>query len=155
MASTWKRIDENKIYFDNNGDMYLNFNRDGSAVKNYSKHYEKNLAKTDAIMNEIVEEISKHVGFNVKYRRLDGKGPQVCKNARYTINTEDLFQNQEDWELLQSLADAVLLSIRFPETCKNWMDYNYIPDTEGVPSRFLQDGKLTEPRKKSIWFYHI
>lgn len=149
MASTWKKIDENKIYFDNNGDMYLNFNRNGSAVKNYSKHYEKNLAKTDAVMNEIVEEISKRVGFNVKYRRIDGKGPQDCKNARYTINTEDLFPNQEDWELLQSLADAVILSIKFPETFKNWTDYNYIPDNEAsTPSRFLKDGKLSEPSKE-------
>lgn len=149
MASTWKKIDENKIYFDNNGDMYLNFNRNGSAVKNYSKHYEKNLAKTDAVMNEIVEEISKRVGFNVKYRRIDGKGPQDCKNARYTINTEDLFPNLEDWELLQSLADAVILSIKFPETFKNWTDYNYIPDNEAsTPSRFLKDGKLSEPSKE-------
>lgn len=149
MASTWKKIDENKIYFDNNGDMYLNFNRDGSSVKNYSKHYEKNLAKTDAVMNEIVEEISKRVGFNVKYRRIDGKGTQDCKNARYTINTEDLFPNQEDWELLQSLADAVILSIKFPETCKHWTDYNYIPDNEAsTPSRFLKDGKLSEPSKE-------
>ena len=134
MASTWKKIEESKIYFDNNGDMYLNFNRDGSAVKNYSKHFEKNLAKTDAVMNEIVEEISKRVGFNVKYRRINGKGPQDCKNARYTINVEDLFPNQEDWELLISLADAVLLSVKFPETSKNWDSYNYIPDAEGVPS---------------------
>lgn len=148
MASSWKKIDENKIYFDNNGDMYLNFNRDGSAVKNYSKHYEKNLAKTDAVMNEIVEEISKRVGFNVKYRRIDGKGPKDCKNARYTINVEDLFPNQEDWELLQILAEPVLLSIKFPETNKNWTDYNYIPDTEGVPSRLLKDGKLSAPSKE-------
>lgn len=148
MASTWKKIEESKIYFDNNGDMYLNFNRDGSSVKNYSKHYEKNLAKTDAVMNEIVEEISKRVGFNVKYRRIDGKGPQDCKNALYTINVEDIFPNQEDWELLQSLADAVLLSAAFPETNKNWDSYNYIPDTEGTPSRLLKDGKLTEPSKE-------
>ena len=149
MASTWKKIEESKIYFDNNGDMYLNFNRDGSAVKNFSKHYEKNLAKTDAIMNEIVEEISKRVGFNVKYRRIDGKGPQNCNNARYTINTEDLFPNQEDWELLQILADAEILSIKFPETNKNWNDYNYIPDNEAsTPSRCFKDGKLTEPSKE-------
>lgn len=149
MASTWKKIDENYIYFDNNGDMYLNFNRDGSAIKNYSKHYEKNLAKTDAVMNEIVEEISKRVGFNVKYRRINGKGPQDCKNTRYTINIEDLFPNQEDWELLQSLADAVILSITFPETCKNWNDYYYIPDAEGVPSlKKDEDGKLSVPGKE-------
>ena len=149
MASTWKKIEESKIYFDDNGDMYLNFNRDGSAVKNYSKHFEKNLAKTDAVMNEIVEEISKRVGFNVKYRRIDGKGPQDCKTARYTINVEDLFPNQEDWELLQSLADCTLLSIKFPETCKNWDCYNYIPDNEAsTPSRFYKDGKLTEPSKE-------
>jgi len=149
MASTWKKIDENCIYFDNNGDMYLNFKRNGSAVENYSKHYEKNLAKTDAIMNEIVEEISKRVGFNVKYRRIDGKGPHNCKNARYTITTEDLFPNQEDWELLQILAEPVLLSIKFPETCKNWNDYNYIPDAEGVPSlKKDEDGKFTEPSKE-------
>lgn len=149
MASTWKKIDENYIYFDNNGDMYLNFNRDGSAIKNYSKFYEKNLAKTDAIMNEIVEEISKRVGFNVKYRRIDGKGPQNCSNARYTITTEDLFPNQEDWELLQILAEPVLLSIKFPESCKNWDSYNYIPDNEAsTPSRFFKNGKLTEPSKE-------
>ena len=150
MASTWKKIDESKIYFDNNGDMYLNFNRDeGSAVKNYSKHYEKNLAKTDAIMNEIVEEISKRVGFNVKYRRINGKGPQNCNNAHYTITIEDLFPNQEDWELLQSLADTVILSITFPETGKNWNDYNYIPDTEGVPSlKKDEDGNHTVQSKE-------
>ena len=149
MASTWKKIEESKIYFDNNGDMYLNFNRDGSAVKNYSKHFEKNLAKTDAVMNEIVEEISKRVGFNVKYRRINGKGPQDCKNAHYTINVEDLFPNQEDWELLISLADAVLLSVKFPETSKNWDSYNYIPDNEAsTSSRCFKDGKLTEPSKE-------
>lgn len=149
MASNWKKIEESKIYFDNNGDMYLNFNRDGSAVKNYSKHFEKNLVKTDAVMNEIVEEISKRVGFNVKYRRIDGRGPKECKTARYTINVEDLFPNQEDWELLQSLAVSTLLSVKFPETCKNWDCYNYIPDNEAsTPSRFYKDGTLTEPSKE-------
>lgn len=148
MASNWKKIEESKIYFDDNGEMYLNFNHDGSFIKNYNKHFEKNLAKTDAVMNEIVKEISKRVGFNVKYRRIDGKGPQNCRNAHYTIDVEDLFPKQEDWELLQSLADTELLSIKFPETNKNWNNYNYIPDSEGVPSRFIKDGKLTEPSKE-------
>ena len=152
MSSNWKRIEESKIYFDDNGDMYLNFNRDGTTVKNYSKHFEKNLAKTDAVMNEIVEEISKRVGFNVKYRRINGKGPQDCKQVRYNICLEDLFPNQEDWELLQSLVDPILLSVRFPETCKDWIDFNYIQDTEGVPSRFNknEDGTrtLSEPSKE-------
>ena len=143
MASNWKKIESSHIYFDDNGEMYLDFNDgENSSLDSYVKHYKKNLEKTNAIMDEIVEEISKHVGFDVKYRC-------VCesKSAYYTIEIDDLFPKQEDWELLMNLASSVLLSIKFPETYRAW-GFNYIPDNAGVPSRFTLNKKLSNPSKE-------
>lgn len=133
MASNWKSIDEHKLCFDDNGNMYLNFNGDTHVYDNFKKFYKKNLEKTDAIMDEIVKEISSRIGINVKYKRYDGEGSYKTKKAYYTIDMDDLFKEQEDWELLQSISDNSLLSIKFPETCKNYEDYSYITDKEGIP----------------------
>lgn len=144
--TNWKKIDASYIYFDDNGEMYLNFNLNentNSSVNSYVKHYKNNLKKTTAIMDEIVEEISKRVGFDVKYRC-------VCesKSAYYTIEIDDLFPKQEDWELLESLTSHVLLIIKFPETNRAWT-FNYITDNTGVPSlKKDEDGKRTVPSKE-------
>lgn len=134
MSSNWKSIDEKRLCFDDKGNMYLNFKGDPNVYDNFKKFYKKNLEKTDAIMDEIVKEISTRIGRNIKYKRYEGTGSFHTKKAYYRIDIDDIFKEQEDWELLQSISDNCLLIIKFPETCKNFEDFSYIPvpDKEGI-----------------------